>query len=200
MLKWVGVAAVILCAFAVGFVVVAFSLKKDEGEGAKAAAGQKQQTAADVTPAPTPPTAPASPTPPKATVAARVKIALVLTPANARVQLDGAPTRENPLILPRSDTSHVLTISAAGYEDEKRTVVARADQTVKVSLRKKARAVAAPGPVAKKPVAKKKTEKKPATKAEPAAVRPAAKKVKKKKKQGPRFDDLEQDSPRFDQL
>jgi serine/threonine-protein kinase len=57
-------------------------------------------------------TAPAAPTP---AAAATVEIRLKLTPADAKVEVDGLVTTENPLRLPQGDRTFKVVVSAPGY-------------------------------------------------------------------------------------
>ncbi|MGH6962435.1 MAG: hypothetical protein ACREE7_18295, partial [Dongiaceae bacterium] len=87
--------------------------------------------------------------PPAATpvpAADRVAIRLSLTPPNARVELDGLVTTDNPLRLPRSDRVHELVVSAPGYVPAKREIRAILDGEIVVPLEKAAAKPAAARP------------------------------------------------------
>jgi serine/threonine-protein kinase len=94
----------------------------------------------------------------------KVHIKLKLEPADARVELDGIATTENPLELPESETTHKLVISAPGKQTVTREVRAMTSGEIFVQL---------PAEVAKPAV----THHAPSHK-EPAAAAPATKKVR----------------------
>ena len=65
------------------------------------------------------------------------RITLKLSPASALVLLDGAPRRENPLVLKPSAGVHVLRVEATGYLPIERMVRATGDQTLELTLEKR---------------------------------------------------------------
>jgi len=114
-----------------------------------------------VPPTPTPaapaPEQAAKPTPKPATAPeAIVQIRLRLTPADARVELDGVMTEANPLRLPRGDRTHKLVVSAPGHVSAEREIRALLDGEVVVELERKVTR----RPARKRPAAKP-TPKKP---------------------------------------
>lgn len=75
-------------------------------------------------------------TPPAASVPAMVEVRLVLEPKDARVEIDGARTLDNPIRLPRSEVAHKLTVSAPGHLPFVADVVASANSTVDARLKR----------------------------------------------------------------
>ncbi|MFS8067443.1 MAG: PEGA domain-containing protein, partial [Byssovorax sp.] len=70
------------------------------------------------------------------TAPAEITIRLELQPEGAIVELDGVRSPGTTLRLPRSEGAHTLVISAPGYETETRSIEARADTLLSLSLRK----------------------------------------------------------------
>jgi hypothetical protein len=70
--------------------------------------------------------------------AASMAIRLEVAPIEAVVDLDGTPTRDNPILLPRDGRSHTLAVRAPGYDPVTREVRAGADTIVSVSLQRAA--------------------------------------------------------------
>ena len=83
---------------------------------------------------PPPAAPPAAVTPAPATAPATVEIRLRLTPRDARVELDGVVTSDNPIRLPRSGRVHNLKLSAPGYATALRDVSASASDPITVVL------------------------------------------------------------------
>jgi serine/threonine-protein kinase len=77
-------------------------------------------------PAPSPPAVPSASPP--------IAIHLAVEPLEAIVRIDGVPTRDNPILLPRGDRRHTLVLSAPGYEPESREVDGADDARVSVTL------------------------------------------------------------------
>jgi len=71
---------------------------------------------------------------------AGVRITLKLSPASARVLLDGQPRKDNPLVLGPSAGVHLLRVEAQGYLPLERKVRAAADRTLELKLQRRARA------------------------------------------------------------
>jgi eukaryotic-like serine/threonine-protein kinase len=97
--------------------------------------------------------APTAAVPPPSTAAppaapAQVTITISPSPANAQLELDGAPVR-SPLHLARSSEPHVLRARAPGHRDQRLDVHADQDQTVEVRLERIARTHAKPRAKAK---------------------------------------------------
>ena len=94
--------------------------------------------------------------------AARVQITLKLTPAGARVSLDGEPVSANPLVLPADGKLHKLKVEAPGFRAEEHSVKADDNQTLKINLEREIRKgkVRSPGRSTKKKLLKKKKKKK----------------------------------------
>ena len=90
---------------------------------------------AEPSPKPQPPEATAK-TEARPAAPQKVFITLRLTPAGARVLLDGKPRSENPLVLEKNDEPHKLRVEAGGFLPRERDLVADADRTVRVALKK----------------------------------------------------------------
>ena len=67
---------------------------------------------------------------------AEITIRLELHPEGAIVELDGVKVSGSTLQVPRSERAHALVISAAGYTTETRSITARADTLLSLSLRR----------------------------------------------------------------
>ena len=67
---------------------------------------------------------------------AEITIRFELHPEGAIVELDGIKTPGKSLRVPRDERAHALVISAPGYETETRSIEARADTLLSLSLRK----------------------------------------------------------------
>ncbi|MFT3766534.1 MAG: serine/threonine-protein kinase [Minicystis sp.] len=78
-----------------------------------------------------------------------VRIAIEVEPAEAILELDGAPVSGRAIVLPRGETRHRLVARAPGYADEVREVSAREDTAVAIVLHR-ADAGAPLGPARKK--------------------------------------------------
>ena len=106
------------------------------------------------------------PPPPAVSAPPQVLITLKLTPAGARVSLDGALVTANPLVLPLDGKQHKLQVEAPGYRAAERTVMADTSQTLEIDLEKVtakkagARPAGASGKLKKKKLFKKKQKKK----------------------------------------
>ena len=74
---------------------------------------------------------------PPGTPPAEIILQLDLHPADAIVDLDGIRTSGSSLHVPRDPRAHMLVISAPGYETESRSIEAKADMLLSLSLRKK---------------------------------------------------------------
>jgi len=74
---------------------------------------------------------PKQPPPP---TASQARITLQLSPAEARVLLDGAPRDDNPLLLPMDGKQHRLRVEAKGFTPHEQDLKADTDRTVKVAL------------------------------------------------------------------
>jgi serine/threonine-protein kinase len=97
-----------------------------------------ETAAAVAAPAPAPAPAAAAPAPPPPpAVPATSRIALEGLPPGAAVELDGRPA-ELPLRLPRSGGKHQVAVTAAGFEPLELSLDGAKDQTVKVTLKKRA--------------------------------------------------------------
>jgi len=118
----------------------------------------------------------------------QVQITLELQPAGARATVDGKVVSGNLVKLDLSDKTHSLVVSMAGYASETRTLRATTNQTISVTLKKRAaRPAAAPAATdspeppptasAPKPAAKPKAK----AKAKKPAAKPAAKAKKPSK-------------------
>jgi len=59
---------------------------------------------------------------------------LIVQPTTARVELDGVITKSADIVLPRSDQSHELVVSAPGYTAQKRSFRATTDGELVVDL------------------------------------------------------------------
>ncbi len=81
---------------------------------------------------------------------ATVRIKLQVSPPSARITLDGEHRVDNPLKLIPSGREHLLTVEAAGHETLEHTFVARADDTIVVTLNEKPPST----PSARRPVVK----------------------------------------------
>ena len=94
-----------------------------------AAAGVTSASATAVVPV-------AAPTATAAPVAAprEVRVKIEMEPADATLELDGVPVRDNPILLPRGEALHKLVIRAPGYAAESREVSAREDTALAVVL------------------------------------------------------------------
>jgi serine/threonine-protein kinase len=66
--------------------------------------------------------------------APQVRLRLVVQPPTARVELDGVITKNAELVLPRSEQSHELVVSASGYTSQKRSFRAVTDGELVVEL------------------------------------------------------------------
>jgi serine/threonine-protein kinase len=67
---------------------------------------------------------------------AEIEVRLEIHPVGAIVELDGIKTSGSTLRVPRSGRAHTLVISAVGYETETRSIEARADMVLSLSLRR----------------------------------------------------------------
>ena len=67
---------------------------------------------------------------------AEIEIRLELHPVGATVELDGIKASGSTLRVPRSERAHTLVISAAGYATETRSIEARSDTLLSLSLRR----------------------------------------------------------------
>ncbi len=114
----------------------------------EAAAGA-QASRADARPAPM--VAPIASAPDAASrdLSRRVRITLRISPATARVLLDGRPARANPLELPRSSVERELRASAPGHLPATRTFVPLEDRVLELRLAPRARPAAKPEPTAR---------------------------------------------------
>jgi hypothetical protein len=65
---------------------------------------------------------------------AGVLIRLRVTPADARIFIDGAPAPSNPIRVPQGKSRHVLRILASGYAPRELKVTADRNQDIRVSL------------------------------------------------------------------
>lgn len=73
-----------------------------------------------------------------------VRLDLKVEPPAAAVELDGRLVAKLPIILPRTEKEHRLTVGAPGHEPETLTVHARSDQTLVIRLKVRPR-VGRPG-------------------------------------------------------
>jgi serine/threonine protein kinase len=80
--------------------------------------------------------APSSPVDAPPPAKTEVSIWLAVEPLEAVLELDGVPTRLNPLRLPRSDRIHTVTVRAQGHVTETRDVSAQGDGMLTVSLKR----------------------------------------------------------------
>ena len=90
-----------------------------------------------------------------------ISVKLQVAPAAASITLDGERRVDNPLILTPSYRMHVLRVEAAGHVPLEHSFVARADDTIVVTLNKRS-------PVVRKPT----TPPRAGTKQGPAGARP----------------------------
>jgi hypothetical protein len=81
-------------------------------------------------PAAKPPAAARSVAPTPVTVEVRLRI----DPEDARVEIDGVPTKDNPIRLPHSERQYRLTVSAPGFAPESRDVTAAVNSEIDVKL------------------------------------------------------------------
>jgi serine/threonine-protein kinase len=86
---------------------------------------------------------PVQPKPAAAPTVPKVHVALKLDPPDARVELDGIATSENPIDLPQSETAHTLVVSAPGKQSVTRELRAMTSGEVSVQLQAEVK-VAAP--------------------------------------------------------
>jgi eukaryotic-like serine/threonine-protein kinase len=106
-----------------------------------------------VAPAPRPTAPTAAAPPPAAEAGGTVSVRLLIRPASARVVLDGIATKDNPLVIPRADQTHKLSVASPGYYTDTVTFRALVDGEVAVTLRpEKERAAARPRSEGKKGV------------------------------------------------
>jgi serine/threonine-protein kinase len=102
---------------------------------APAAADAGAPTAASGPATPPPATQPTAPTGAPAG-APMVTLKLVVTPADARVELDGVAVADKTLKLPRGNETHKLVFSAQGFVTQTREVRAMTDGDIVVTLEK----------------------------------------------------------------
>ncbi|MBW2454835.1 MAG: serine/threonine protein kinase [Deltaproteobacteria bacterium] len=81
-----------------------------------------------------------------ATAATSVRIRLTLDPPDAQVRLDGTPTRENPILLPRGEGTHEIVVSAPGRVSSTHEVRATEDRHLRIDLPPAGSALAPAGP------------------------------------------------------
>jgi hypothetical protein len=165
-------------AVVVGLAVVLFIALRSRNADAPAP-GPARPTLAATRPAAALDSAPPAP---GTTAPKRAKIQLVLSPASARVLLDGEETDDNPLTLEVGE--HTIKATAPGHEPLEKKLTVAGDRTLRLELER----VRKPAPKARKPRPKGKRARE-----KPAAKMPAAKtkiKTKTKKKRKPFFDDL----------
>jgi len=77
--------------------------------------------------------------PPSDTQPELVEVRFALTPADARVEIDGLVSTQNPVKLPRSSDTHEVVVSAPGYKSARRTFQALVDGEIEISLEPEAR-------------------------------------------------------------
>ena len=133
------------------------------GQGPGSSPAVVSQTPLAAAPAPAQPAPSAAPAPvsapgvagPAAAAPATIEIRLRLTPPEARVEVDGLQTNDNPLRLPPGDRSYKVVVSAPGYVSFKRDVRPMMNSELAVVLQREAAPRAStPRPAA--PKAKKK--------------------------------------------
>jgi serine/threonine-protein kinase len=97
-------------------------------------------------PAVQPTVPPPRPAPPPEAKTAEIR--LRLSPADARVELDGVPTLDNPIRLPHADRMARLTIRAPGHVPQTRDVNASVNSDIEVTLARE-RSASPPRPTAR---------------------------------------------------
>ncbi|HUH03724.1 MAG TPA: serine/threonine-protein kinase [Kofleriaceae bacterium] len=122
-MAFAGILAAIL--IAVGIVVVA--VLASGGEAKDDAPPAEPVAAAEPPPvAPTPDAAAAAPE--------TIAITLDVAPAGATVAIDGIPSTENPIVLPRAEGQHQVTVSADGFVTREFKVAADRDSSHHIGL------------------------------------------------------------------
>jgi hypothetical protein len=104
-----------------------------------------------------------------------VRVRFRVTPASARITVDGKPAASE-ISLPPSPSPHSLLIEAQGYRSDQREFVAVSDRELTVSLSPEPAAAAAPVKTAAAPAAapaRRKAAVKPVAAAKPAGQKPA---------------------------
>jgi hypothetical protein len=74
----------------------------------------------------------------------KVHIALKIDPPDAKIELDGIGTTDNPLELPQSETTHTIVISAPGKQSVTRELRAMTSGEIAVALQAEVKPEAAP--------------------------------------------------------
>jgi serine/threonine-protein kinase len=127
-------AAVVGVAMGTGILGLVVAISGPSGKVAPAASA-----AAAASSAPAPSTLVAASIAPAASSAApagprEVRVKIEVEPADATLELDGKPIRENPFRLAQGEGSHKLVIRAPGYAPETREVTTREDTALAVVL------------------------------------------------------------------
>jgi hypothetical protein len=65
---------------------------------------------------------------------ATVRIALLVQPPTARVQLDGRPMSKGPILLDRSNRVRHLVVSASGFDSQRLSIIPSQDRSLSISL------------------------------------------------------------------